>query len=101
MEEIGLVTTAPGDCFTNVSRALQINHMKIYNARNHIYGENGFGHVYKVSAWNSLEKYDAYKVSAWIAHEKYDFCKKKKFLKNIFESAWNICETTLWCLACI
>ena len=30
----------PGGCFTNVSRALQNNLAKIYNARNHIYGEN-------------------------------------------------------------
>ena len=29
-----------GGCFTNVSRALQNNLAKIYNASNHIYGEN-------------------------------------------------------------
>ena len=29
----------PGDCFTNVSRALQNNLAKIYNASNHIYSE--------------------------------------------------------------
>ena len=31
---------APGGCFTNVSRALQNNIAKIYNARNNIYAEN-------------------------------------------------------------
>ena len=30
----------PGGCFTNVSPALQNNLAKIYNAKNHIYGEN-------------------------------------------------------------
>ena len=30
----------PECCFTNISRALQNNLAKIYNARNHIYGEN-------------------------------------------------------------
>ena len=33
-------TGNPRSCFTNVSRALQNNTAKIYNARNHIYGEN-------------------------------------------------------------
>ena len=55
-----------GGCFTNVSRALQNNLAKIYNARNNIYAENfklklctrGFGHTYKFSAWNSHKKHD-------------------------------------------
>ena len=63
----GLVTVIwwPKGCFTNISQALQHNLTKIYNARNDIYAENfelklctcaqkhGFGHRYKVSAWNS------------------------------------------------
>ena len=57
--------------FTNVSRALQNNFAKIYNARNNIYAENfklktnlymcpkhGFGHTYKISAGNSHKKYN-------------------------------------------
>ena len=35
-----LVVGCPGGCFTNVSRALQNNLAKIYNARNNIYAEN-------------------------------------------------------------
>ena len=30
----------PGGCFTNVSRAIQNNLGKIYNANNYFYGEN-------------------------------------------------------------
>ena len=56
----------PVHCFTNVSQALQNNITKINNARNHIYGENStlklcacaFGHMYKVTAWNSHKKYN-------------------------------------------
>ena len=55
---------AAGDCFTNVSRAPENILAKIHNTRNHIYGETlyvcpkqGFGHTYKVSAWNSHHKY--------------------------------------------
>ena len=33
-------TQLSGGCFNNVSRALYNNLLKIYNARNHIYGEN-------------------------------------------------------------
>ena len=35
-----LRAVAKKGCFTNVSRALQNNFAKIYNARNYIYGEN-------------------------------------------------------------
>ena len=53
-----------GGCFTNISRAVQNNLVKIYNTRNHIFRENvklnlctyaqDFGNIYKVSACNSL-----------------------------------------------
>ena len=35
-----ILKPGPGGCFTNVSRALQNNLGKIYNARNNIYAEN-------------------------------------------------------------
>ena len=75
-------------CFTNVLQALQNNLAKIYNAINHIYGENfelklcacahSFGHTHKVSAWNS--------------HKKYDFC-KTQIRENILERSRNVSET--------
>ena len=69
----------PGGCFTNVSRALQNNLVKIYNARNHTISENfklklcpkhGFGHTYQVSARNS--------------HKRYGFCNTHTHFKIIF-----------------
>ena len=55
-----ILSLRSGGCFTNVSRALQNNLVKRYNARNHIYGENFtmlWAHV-QISAWNSHKKYD-------------------------------------------
>ena len=39
-ENISMGSLVPGGCITNVSRALQNNLAKIYNARNNIYAEN-------------------------------------------------------------
>ena len=76
----------PGGCFTNFSRALQNNLAKIYNASNHIYGENFklkfckcFGHINKVSAWN--------------AHRKCDFC-NTQISREYFGESRNVSETT-------
>ena len=35
-----LCSRESGGCFTNILQALQNNGIKIYNARNHIFGEN-------------------------------------------------------------
>ena len=70
----------------------KINFTKIHNTGDHIYGENfklklcmcaqcpkhGFGHTYKVSAWNS--------------HENYDFCNtqiSKEYLGELAKRQWN------------
>ena len=37
---IGNLNVMSGGCFTNISRALQNNLVKIHNTRNHIYGDN-------------------------------------------------------------
>ena len=49
-----------GYYFTNVLRALQNNLAKIYNARNHIYGENfklKFVHANKASLWAPIQSF--------------------------------------------
>ena len=55
-------------CFINALWALQNNLAKIYNARDHIHGENfktklcicghGFVHTYKIPVWNSRKEHD-------------------------------------------
>ena len=59
-------------CFTNDSRALQNNFVKIYNARNHIYGGN-----FKLefcTCVQSIALGTCTKFQLKISHEKYDFC---------------------------
>ena len=78
----------PDGCFTNILWAVKNNLTEIYNARNHIYGENfklklcmcaqkyGVGHTYKVSAWNS---------------QKYDFCNTQIFFLTEYSGELTKC----------
>ena len=82
-----------GDCFTNVSRALQNNLAKIHITRNHIYGENfklklcmcTQSHALGTRLKFQLEILIGTKISA--IH---------KFHDNILESLRNVSETTPW-----
>ena len=67
-----------GSCFTNVSRALQNNLVNINNAKIIFMVTIGFGHTYKVSAWNS--------------HKTYDFCKTHnsgKYFEDVPKRQWS------------
>ena len=81
----------PGGCFTNVSRALQNNLAKIYNARNHIYGEN-----FKLKLCTCAQSM----ALCTSANFQLEILKRStisaihKFRENILESSRNVSETT-------
>ena len=82
---------ASGGCFTNVSRALQNNLAKIYNARNHIYGEN-----FKLKLCTCAQSM----ALGTSANFQLEILKRSaisaihKFRENILESSRNVSETT-------
>ena len=78
-----------GGCFTNVLRALRNNHAKKTQCQKwhlrwefqaetlYVYPKHGFGHTYKVPAWNS---------------QKYDFCNtqlSREYLGELAKRLWN------------
>ena len=80
--KIRKIRKSPGGCFTNVSRALENNIAKIYNTRNHIYGEN-FKLALDTHTMLQLEILIRSTISA--IHT---------FRENILESSRNVSETT-------
>ena len=77
-----------GGYFTNILRTLQDNLVKIYNARNHIYGEN-----FKLKLCTCAQSHaHTYKVSAWNPHQS-TISATHKFRENILESSRNVSET--------
>ena len=79
-----------GGCFTNLSRALQNNLVKIYSARNHIYGE-----IFKLKFCMCTQSI------ALGTHTKFQLeilmrgmiSAVQKFQENILQSSWNVSET--------
>ena len=59
------------DWFINASLVFQNNLTKIYNARNHIYGEN---FKLKLCTCAQSMAFGTHRVSAWNFHKKYEFC---------------------------
>ena len=76
----------PGGCFNNVSSALQNNLANIYNARNHIYGEN-----FKLKLFTCAHACTNFELEIFI---KSTISAIHKLRDNILESSWNINETT-------
>ena len=80
----------PGGCFTNISRALQNDIVKIYNARNHIYGEN-FKLKYCYCAQSmALGTCTKFQLEILIRSVMFAI---HKFWENILESLRNVSET--------
>ena len=75
----GLLLTPGGVVSLTFHELSKIISRKIYNDRNHIYGES---FRLKVSAWNS--------------HKKYEFSTIHTYPENILESSRNVNETSRW-----
>ena len=82
---------AAGGCFTNVSRAPQNTLAKIYNTRNHIYGETLY--VCQSKALGIRTKFQLEILIISI------ICAIHKFRENFLESSRNISETTPICVS--
>ena len=80
----------PGGCFTNVSRALQNNLAKIYNARNHIYYENFKLKLCTCAQSMALGTRTKYQLEIVT---KGKISAIHKFRENILESSRNVNET--------
>ena len=85
----------PGDCFTNVSQALQNNLAKIYNASNHIYGENFKLKLCTCAQSMALGTRTKLQFEMLIGSA---ISATHKFRENILESSQNVSETTPWYL---
>ena len=81
----------PGGCFTNVSRALQKNLAKIYNARNYIYGENSKLKLCTCAQSMALGTRTKFQLELLIRNA---ISAIHKFRENILESSRNVSETT-------
>ena len=83
----------PGGCFTNASRALQNNLAKIYNARNHIYGENFKLKLCMLAQSTALgtRTITKFQLENLIRGT---ISAMHKFQENILKSSWNVSETT-------
>ena len=84
-----------GDCFTNVSQALQNNLAKIYNASNHIYGENFKLKLCTCAQSMALGTRTKFQFEMLIGSA---ISATHKFRENILESSQNVSETTPWFL---
>ena len=85
------VYMVPGCCFSNVSRALQNNFAKIYNASNHIYGDN-----FKLKLCTCAQSVTSgtrtkFQLEMLIGSA---ISATRKFRENILESSRNVSETT-------
>ena len=84
----------PGGCFSNVSRALQNDLAKIYNASNHIYGENFKLKRCTCAQSMALGTRTKFQLEMLIGSA---ISATHKFRENILESSRNVSETTPWC----
>ena len=80
-------------CFTNVSRALQKNLAKIYNARNHIYSENFKLKLCTCAQSMGLGTRTKFQLEILIRST---ISAIQKFREIILESSRNVSETTPW-----
>ena len=87
----------PGGCFFNVSRALQNNLAKTYNARNHIYGENFKLKLCTCALSMALGTRIKFQLEIIISCT---LSAIQKFGENILESSRNVSETIPWSLTC-
>ena len=81
----------PGGCFTNVSRALQNNLVKIHNTRNHIYGENFKLKLRTCAQSMALGACTKFQLENLITST---ISAIHKFRENILESSRKVSETT-------
>ena len=79
-----------GGCFTNVSRALQNNFAKIYNASNHMYGENFKLKLCTCAQSMALGTRTKFQIEMLIGSA---ISVTHKFRENILESSRNVSET--------
>ena len=82
-----LPTETPGECFTNISIALQNNLVKIYNARNHIYDENFKLKLCTCAQSMALGKRTKFQLEILIRST---ISAIHKFQENILESSWDV-----------
>ena len=80
-----------GGCFTNVSRALQNNLAKIYNASNHICGENFKLKLCTCAQSMALGTQTKFQLEMLIGSA---ISATHKFRENILKSLRNVSETT-------
>ena len=85
----------PGGCFTNVSGAIQNNLAKIYNARNHIYGENVKLKLSMCAQSMAMGTRTKFQLEIII---RTTISAIHKFQENILESSRNVSETASWLL---
>ena len=85
-----LQSTPPGGCFTNVSRALQNNLAKIYNAKNHIFSENFKLKLCTCAQSLALDTCAKFQLEILI---RCTISVIHKFRENILESLRNVSET--------
>ena len=83
-----------GGCFTNVSRALQMNLAKIYNARNHIYSEDIKLKLCTCAQSMALGTRTKFQLDILIRST---ISAIHKFREIIFGSSRNVSETPPWC----
>ena len=88
-----------GGCFTSVSRALQNNLAKIYNARNDIYGENFKLKLCTCAQSMALGTRAKFQLEILIRSMNSTKSLWHKFRENILESSRNVSETTPWILS--
>ena len=89
----GDIFRVTGGCFTNVSRALQNNLAKIYDASNHIYGENFKLKLCMCAQSMALGTRTKFQLEMLIGSA---ISATHKFRDNILESSRNVSETTHW-----
>ena len=82
-----------GGCFTNVSQVLPNNVAKIYNARNHIYGENFKLKLCTCVQSMALGTRTEFQLEILIRNM---ISAKLKFFMNILESSWNLRTVYIW-----
>ena len=85
----------PRGCFTNVSRALQNNFAKIYNARNNIYAENFKLNLCTCAQSHALGTCTKFQLELLMRRT---ILVIYKFWENVLESSQNIRETPPWLL---
>ena len=82
-----------GDCFIDISRGLQNNITKLYNAQNHIYGENFKLKLCMCAQCMDLGSCKTFQLEILMISTIFAIC---IFRRNVFGSSWNVSETTHW-----